>query len=104
MKRLLFSTKALWHAWRASRHMDAAVGAFYQNVYHHEKYLTHNAAMHHFLARAPLPGEESGAGEPRDSEPSPVGGYSTTGQMLLASIVGLFIAGLWIWISARIGR
>lgn len=28
---------------------------------------------------------------------------SFAGQMLLGSLVGVFIAGLWIWISARVG-
>jgi hypothetical protein len=103
MKRLILSSRSLWHAWRASRldlramHLQSAAEA-------HWAQSALDLAASYSLARAPLPSEDNGGGCPRASEPAPAGGYSVAGQMLLASIVGLFIAALWIWISARAGR
>jgi hypothetical protein len=102
MRRLLFSTKALWHAWRASR-LDLRVLQLQSAAEAHWAQSALDLAASYTLARAPLPGEDNGAGEPH-GEPSLAGGYSTAEQALLATIVGLFIAGLWIWFCARAGR
>ncbi|MGB3897006.1 MAG: hypothetical protein WA973_00450 [Mesorhizobium sp.] len=48
------------------------------------------------LARGPLP-------KPVEPEQQPAG-CSFAAQVLLGSIVGLAIAFLWVWISARAGR
>lgn len=103
MKHLLFSTRSLWHAWRASR-LDLRALQLQSAAEAHWAQSALDLAAAYALARAPLSGEDSGAGEPRASEPSPAGGCTTAEQALLATIVGLFIAGLWIWISARAGR
>ena len=98
MRRLLFSTRSLWHAWRASR-LDLRALQLQSAAEAHWAQSALDLAASYALARVPLPGEDSGAGEPRAK-----GRYSTAEQALLATIVGLFIAGLWIWISARAGR
>jgi len=93
MKRLLFSTKALWHQWWAlklARHarglLDAAEA--------HAAEAAMNLVASRAMARGPLP-------EPKEDDlPA---GCSFAGQMLLGSLIGVFIAGLWIWISARVG-
>jgi len=103
MKRLLFSTRALWHAWRHRTLLDRAYRVLDAAEAHGllaDGYLL----SARYLARAPLPSEDSGAGKPRGSEPSPAGGCSFAAQVLLGSIVGLAICALWIWISARAGR
>jgi hypothetical protein len=94
MKRLVFSTKALWHQWRAlklARHarglLDAAEA--------HAAEAAMNLMASRVMARGPLP-------EPKEDDPP--AGCSFAGQMLLGSLMGVFIAGLWIWISARAGR
>ena len=94
MKRLLLSTKALWHQWRAlklARHarglLDAAEA--------HAAEAAMNLLASRSLARGPMP-------EPAETDQP--AGCSFAGRMLLGSIVGLAITFLWVWISARAGR
>lgn len=103
MKRLLLSTKALWHQWRALQ-LARRARALLDASDTHAAEATMSLLASRTLARAPLPSEGSGAGEPRASEPSLAGGCSFAGQVLLGSIVGLAITFLWVWISARAGR
>lgn len=97
MKRLLFSTKAYWHArrWRTLHHRaDRLMEAADAHGMLAEGYLIGAR----YLARAPLPAHEN------DADPAPPSGCFLAAQFLLAAIVGLFIAGLWIWFCARAGR
>ncbi|MGB3536828.1 MAG: hypothetical protein WBA42_01575 [Mesorhizobium sp.] len=94
MRRLLFSTKALWHQWRALKMARHARGLL-EAAEAHEAEAAINLMASRALARGPMPA-------PKEDDPR--AGCSFAGQMLLASLVGMFIAGLWIWISARAGR
>jgi hypothetical protein len=92
MKRLLFSTKALWHQWRAlklARHAYGLLDAAEAHGLLADGYLL----SAQYLARAPVPDQGNDAGKTHASEPS-AAGCSFAGQML----IGVFIAGLWIWI------
>lgn len=103
MTRLLLSTKALWHQWRAlqlTRHARALQDA----AEAHAAEAAMNLLASRSLARAPLPGEDSGAGKRGASVPSPSSECSFAAQVLLGSIVGLVICTIWIWIVARAGR
>ncbi len=99
MMRLLFSGKALWHQWRALKLVRRAhrlLGA---------------AEAHAAQGALDLVASRSLATTERcchDGNTSKVYVSRTylrpAERMLLASIVGLFIAALWIWITARAGR
>lgn len=102
MRRLLLSTKALWHQWRALKLARHARGLLDAAETHAAEAAMNLMASRDF-ARASLPSEDSGAGEPDASGVSPAD-CSFAGQMLLGTLVGVFIAGLWIWFSARAGR
>lgn len=94
MKRLLLSTKARWHFHRSNNLYRCASFMFDEAKAHADKSISNMAAVK-ALARGPLP-EPSETDEPA--------GCSFAGRMLLGSIVGLGIAFLWVWISARAGR
>jgi len=96
MKRLLFATKALWFASRASRLEHRAIRLYIAAQACWAQSAMELAAARS-VARGPLPTHDG------DADPPPAG-CAFAGSVLLASIVGLFIAGLWIWISARAGR
>lgn len=103
MKRLVLSVRSLYHAWRGER-LDLRAVRLHQAAEAHWAQSALDLAVCYALARAPLPGDDSGAGEPCASEPGAAGGCSAAERMLLAAIVGLFIAGLWIWLCSRAGR
>jgi hypothetical protein len=96
MKRLVLSTKALWHQWRAYR-LTVRAERLFDLGEAHDILAEGYRLSARYMARAPRPSEE-------DGDKTKPAGCSFAGQMLLASIVGLFIAAMWIWISARAGR
>jgi hypothetical protein len=96
MKRLFFSSRALWHGWRAYRLTIRAERLFDAGEAHGILADGYKLSAR-YMARVPLPSKD-------DGENLPPSGCSFAGQMLLASIIGLGIAALWIWISARAGR
>jgi hypothetical protein len=95
MKRLVLSTKALWHQRRAYR-LTVRAERLFDPGEAHDILAEGYRLSARYMARAPVPGEDDGD----RSEPA---GCSFAGQMLLASIVGLFIAAMWIWFTG-LGR
>lgn len=90
MNRLFFSTKALRHQWRALKLARHAYGLL-DAADAHAAEAAMNLMASRTLARGPLP-------EPKEDDL--LAGCPFAGQML----IGVFIAGLWIWISARAGQ
>ncbi|MDR7034526.1 hypothetical protein [Mesorhizobium sp. BE184] len=96
MKRLILSTKALWHVWRAycltaqANRLMAVADRFIGKAEHHSA-----AAMVDLLASRSL---ATGT-----SEPSRRSTFNDPATWLLATLTGIFIAGVWLLIVAMGG-
>ena len=90
MRRLLLSTKALWHQWRALQLARRAL-ALQEVADAHAAEAAMSLLASRSLARGPL-------AEPTEPDQQPAG-CSFASQVLLGSIVGLAIAFLWVWIT-----
>ncbi|TPM25683.1 hypothetical protein [Mesorhizobium sp. B2-3-4] len=80
--RLLRALLAVYHSQRA--------------LWHHAAYARHANQADALLAEIRIRRLTGASGDHPQMAPA--------GRVLLASLVGLFIAGLWIWISLRAGQ